>query len=502
MKTIFSKTTDKVNISAKISDDKMKLFLDAEPIEQGQISRDELMAIISEFAAKADVNIGVVDDIIKYLHKGEKVEERRIAKGTPAQDGSDGRLLLLLKKFSGKAEVKEDDKGFTDLKSLHLFDNVAKGQAVGRIYAPKEGVDGVDVLGNKVPAKPGKPYKLSTDKTISIQDQKEQGQGYQVMIAEEDGFLFEDSGKITINPELKISGDLDFRYGSIDFIGKVVVNGDVLQGFNIKAGKGIEVRGSVRGGNLVSLGGDIVVKGYVYGGHQSNIISGKSFTAVVVQEINAEIVGDIIIQKEAVDSTLRSETSVYINSGQLVGGECFVVCGVEAKFLGNQAYKETKINFCSDVESHTEYGRLLASIDSHEKAKKMLEMHLGPLAVNPARLQLLNAGHREKMESMYNKLQEVEKSRVSLLNKKKDILEKARVNQTVRANYLDTCYAGVVIQAAGREFAPKENIKGPGSITYINETQEFETGEYKALECVYNLTDNEEEQNEQSKTPV
>ena len=53
----------------------------------------------------------------------------------------------------------------------------------------------------------------------------------------------EDSGKISIKPELTISGDLDFRYGNIDFIGKVIVSGDVLQGLNIKAGKGIEVRG-------------------------------------------------------------------------------------------------------------------------------------------------------------------------------------------------------------------------------------------------------------------
>jgi uncharacterized protein (DUF342 family) len=488
-KVIFAKTTDKIIISGKLSDDKMKLFIDAEPVDNQIVTKEEFKALIAEFAKNAEINDGVIDDIYKHLQKNEKVVDRRIAKGTPAVDGADGKILLLYKKFTPQPEVKEDRKGYAELTELHLFDNVTKGQIVGRVYPPKSGTDGLDALGAKIPAKVGKPIKPSTDSTVTLKEQTTSEQPYQTIVAEEDGFLMEDAGKISIKPELTISGDLDFHYGNIDFIGKVIVGGDVLQGLNIKAAKGIEVKGSIRGGSLICMGGDIVVKGYVYGGKDSRIICGKSFSCTVAQEIHAEIAGDILIHKEAVDCMLRSETTIYVKDGQLVGGECYAVCGVEAKFLGNQANKETIINFCSDVESHTDYSRLIAKIDSHDKAKKLLEMHLGPLATNPSRIQLLRSPHREKMQSLYTKLQEVERSRISLKAEQKTMLEKARSNQVIRANYLAVCNEGVLIRAGDKIHAIKEEIKGPGSITYTAETSEFSVGDYLALECTYNRDD-------------
>ena len=490
MKVIFKKTTDKVDLSAKLSDDKLKLFIDAEPLPGQVITRDELLSLIHEFTKNPELNDGVIDDIIKHLAKGEKIEERRISKGTAAVDGADGKVLLLLKKFTEQAEINEGAKTYSDLTTLHLFDNVTKGQTVGRLYGPKAGTDGVDAMGNKIVAKPGKAIKLSADKTIVLKDEKSAEHNYQILVAEEDGLLVEDAGKLSIKQELSINGDLDFRYGNIDFIGKVIVNGDVLQGLNIKAGKGIEVKGSIRGGSLISMGGDIVVKGYVYGGKDSRVICGKSFSAHVAQEIHAEIVGDITIKKEALDCKLRSESSIYITEGQLVGGECYVVCGVEAKFLGNQANKETLIVFCSDVESHTDYARLAANMESHSKAKKLMEMHLGPLAFNPARIALLNSPHREKMQSLYTKLQETERSRISLLAQKKTMLEKARTNPSIRANYTSSCYEGVIIKAGEKVYSVKETLKGPGSISYISPEAGFEVTAYQELVCEYNKESN------------
>ena len=126
--------------------------------------------MIREAAPKAELHEAVIDDILKCLKLGEKVHERRIAKGTEPQPGANGKLLLLVKKFGSKAEVSVDSKGFAKFSELALFDNVQKGQQVARIYPPKPGVDGANALGEPIPAATGAPIKVTLDKSLNCAD--------------------------------------------------------------------------------------------------------------------------------------------------------------------------------------------------------------------------------------------------------------------------------------------------------------------------------------------
>jgi uncharacterized protein (DUF342 family) len=485
MAALFSKTTDRLNFSAKLSEDKIKLFIDVETVNNANITREDILALVKECAQAATIHDGVIDDIVRCLNSGEKVTERRIAKGVAPVPGADGKLLLLVKKFTQVAEVKIDAKGYADYGSLHLFDNVSKGNVVGRLYPPKNGTDGIDALGNNMSSAPGKPLKLALDKTISLRSVHTAEQNYEELVAEEDGYLSEENGKYIIKQELYVKNNLDYRFGSIDFIGKVKVSGDIMPGFNITAKKGIEILGTVRGGSLVCMEGDIIVKGFVYGGKDSRVICGRSFTANVVQEINAEIAGPIIINKEAIDSNLRTESTLSVPGGQLVGGQSFAVCGVEAKKIGNEAGKVTSIVLCSNIETHTEYAKVLANIESHERAKKMLELHLGPLVKHPERIQLFKSPHRDNMHQLHRKLSEVEASRIQLLAKKKNMLEKAKVNTVLRVNFQSDFYQGASVRAGEHVFAPDKSIKGPGTIEFIATENRFDAGTLKPLECTY-----------------
>src|SRR5690606_7419459 len=132
------------------------------------------------------------------------------------------------------------------------------------IYPPKAGTDGIDALGNKISAESGQPYKPSFDKTLLIEQSADPAHDFQIVSAQEDGYIFDDGGKLGVRTELFVRDNVDFRYGNIDFIGSVKVSGDVMPGFNITARKGIEVLGSIRGGSLICMEGDIKVKGFVY----------------------------------------------------------------------------------------------------------------------------------------------------------------------------------------------------------------------------------------------
>lgn len=486
MKTLFTKKNEQFALTAKLADDKMKLFIDVAPVAEGsckELTKDQLMSVISEFRAKAEIHDGVIDDIVKILKHGEKVEERRIAKGTPPETGADGKLLLLVKKLGQHGSVKVDAKGFADFRELHLFDNILIGQAVARIYAPKPGTAGVDALGNVVKPTPGKPVKVSVDKSLSVEAAS--GEDFQVVSALIDGYLEEDSGKLAVKPELYIKGDVDLHTGNINFIGIVKVSGNILPGMSVQGRKGIEVSGNVQSANLTSSDGDIKIRGFFFGGEKSKVVGGKAFEASLVQEVTVEVQGDIKIEKEALDSILRTQSTLLMGRGRCIGGKSFVVCGAEALEWGNSAGKRTEIYLCSDVEVRGDFAKVMQLVSDHQKAIDLIKLHLGPYATNPARIQLLTPPLREKMEKMLHKLKEVESGKTKLLAKKKDMLEKAKTSHVPRVNVLGTLHPGTVLRNADKLFEAVEDMKGPISIDFNVESQAFESGDLKPIECAF-----------------
>jgi hypothetical protein len=296
MKPVFSKTTERLLLIAKLSDDKMKLFLDVEPLvpapkeeppaeaaptpeapaaagpdpvtapsttqtppapaapEKSQtpkketakgppppvplvppVTRDELLAMLKEFMSLEYLAIDVIDDIAQILSGGKKVEERRIVKGVEPENGADGKILFLVKRLSGEVEISVDSKGLANLRMLHLFDNIAKGTIVARVYPPKNGVDGRDALGKVIQSKPGKPYKVNLERSLVLKASDSREDTFQIIVAESEGYLSEDGGRLAIREELVVNGNLDYHMGSIDFIGSVRIKGDVLPDFSVKA---------------------------------------------------------------------------------------------------------------------------------------------------------------------------------------------------------------------------------------------------------------------------
>src|SRR5690606_38702757 len=125
------------------------------------------------------------------------------------------------------------------------------------------------------------------------------------------------------------------------------VLGNVTPGMTEQARRGIEIGGDARSASFICPDGDIRIRGFYFGGERARITGGKSFQASIVQEATVEVQGDIRIDKEAVDSTLRTQSALMMSAGRCVGGRSFVVCGDEALSWGNEAGKRTEISLCS-----------------------------------------------------------------------------------------------------------------------------------------------------------
>lgn len=480
LKQIFEEKTEYVHLIGKLSADKIKLFIDVERLTGKSVTKDDLLKLLRKNLKPEVINEGVVDDIATVLKKERKIVERRIAKGSPPELGADGKLLLLIKSFGGPSAPVVDEKGKAALTNLHLFDNVSVGQPVARIYLPKVGKAGVSALGEVIPASSGEPCKIKIDQSLTLQTAA-QGESFQLVTAAIDGYLVQRDGQLQISEELKVAHDIDYRTGSIDFIGKVNISGDVQKGFAIRAKKGIEIRGSVLGGSLISESGPISVKGTIFGAEKAEIISGESLTANTLQGVNAEIRGDIIVTKEVRDSLLRSQAVIRMPAARLIGGVTYSVGGLEAKIIGSEAEVKTEIVLCNSIEASVEYQNLLISIASHEQALELIKLHLGPLAGKTLRLELLKPAVRGKVELLSKKLKSVESSLVKLRDKKELLVNEAVMADEIKVNFLSAMYSGTIVKCEQESFICQEKHGGPKSLKFISADKKFIEGALEAI---------------------
>lgn len=511
LKTLFEKKGPFFSVKARLSSDRLKLFLDVVPLENvapSAFTRQDLIALLRPELAQAKCDPAVLDDIVSSLHAKRPVEKRKIAEGSPAKNGKDGKLLLLVKKYQKPASSAAEDH--IDPRFVHFFDNVEKGTVLGRIYPSTNGENGYDALGTPLPAKAGSPIKVGQNDTILLSPARE-GQTFSTLTANEAGYLCEEKEGLSVKSELVIGGNLDFSIGDIDFVGAVKVRGDVRKNFQVFARKDIDIAGNVLQARLVSREGSISVKSSVTGelgtaitvsekipaylltsqatrllssSAQIQIQAAERFSAEMINGVSVQTKGDVTIVREVRNSNIRTKGMLKMSQGHLFSSEVHAVCGVEAGIIGTALGSDVKIFLCSDIESSAEYDELLTKIQSHISAEEVLKLNLGPYAENPTRIQLLRKDLKEKMETLHTKLKKIRAGKAKLLQEQQDLLTNANYNKVFRVNYLKKLYQGVSVHVGEYSFTPDTNLTGPGSIEFLPDEKKFIVTDFKPLECV------------------
>lgn len=483
MTYVLERESEGIKILARTTPDKVKLFVDVEKTDQNaRATRKMLLDSLRDCININNVNISVLDNIVSHLHRGDKtVLNRRVSMGKAPKNGKNGELTLKVKKLNldsiSQPTIASDSDKLTD---VHVFDNIKRGDVIGRITYPTPGEEGIDVFGEIINPIPGAPVLINIDNSIL---RKRSGIGdFDILIALETGCLTEKNGVLSITKSLHVNSDVDFHWGNINFIGEVKISGDVMPGFNIKAQKGIEIRGSVRGGSLISTEGAVQVRDYVFGGEGSMILAGKFFSASVVQQVNTEIIGDIFIHKEASNSILRTAGALIMPDGVLVGGEVLAVRGVEARIIGSEAGTKTVIKIVNSVEASLEYSRLLVQAELCEKKIKHMRLKLGPHADNPGLISSLDEYQQRRIMPLFLEWQEECTKKRAIIEMQYGMLALAKMRNVVRVNFLDKVYEGVVIQCGAYKYDFKREVKGPGSIEFNLKTKKFSFGPVRALQ--------------------
>lgn len=319
------------------------------------VSRDKMKASISQiktltdeiFVTKQDImhlleeeNIvyGIDEEAVERIAKKMNIEKMIdgatvVAKGLNPEKGKDAYLLPL--QFTKERKIDENEL-YVDLKQVVEIPNVTQGQLVGEKIPATEGVPGKNVHGEEVPPKPGKDFILRKGKNTRIEDLK--------IYAIVDGQVCIERKVIHVLPVYEVKGDVDMSVGNIDFVGNVVIKGNVLTGFEVKAKGDIRVYGTVEGAKL-EAGGSIYIQAGIVAQKGGLIKAKNDLHSSFINQANIEVDGNVYVTQGILHSKCEVGGSIFCTRGKgtIVGGEISVGNDIDVNELGNAMGTPTAI---------------------------------------------------------------------------------------------------------------------------------------------------------------
>ena len=204
---------------------------------------------------------------------------------------------------------------------------------------PAAGQAGKDIFGEPIPAREGVAHPLTAGDNVRFDAASN---GFYAMQA---GRVVVDRGVIRVELTLKIDGDVSLETGDIDFPGTVIILGAVRDGRKVRAGKNIEIFGSVEAARLEAVTGSIALHQGVQGQHRGMIIAGGDVRAKFIENAVIFAGGSIIVQISIIGSevTAGNEVSVLRGRGALIGGVIRAGQVIKAKEIGSVTDTHTEL---------------------------------------------------------------------------------------------------------------------------------------------------------------
>ncbi|CUU10436.1 hypothetical protein JGI2_00554 [Candidatus Kryptobacter tengchongensis] len=305
-------------MKVKITPDKLRAYLVVE-------SKDELNNLCVDDVVKFVNSKGVVQGIkiieIQSLLENPQEGEFLIAEGNPPIDGRDGYISFEF-----------------DITKKTLIRNVKAGEKIAVVYPPTSGVNGIGVTGEILKAKQGKPVNVFLGQNVAFLDSDNS-----VIVSTSDGNLvLNEDGTIEVSPVLKINGNIDVSFGEVNFIGTLIVNGDIKSGAKVKVGKNLEVYGNIEDAEVEVKGNALIGGGFIgYGRGRLYVHGDVSLRYITNQNLIAD--GDVVIKREAVNANIVCGGKIIAKDAVIIGGTVMCKGEVEAKSIGGAEYSRTVI---------------------------------------------------------------------------------------------------------------------------------------------------------------
>ncbi|HPN82574.1 MAG TPA: FapA family protein [Spirochaetota bacterium] len=410
-------------VQIELDDEKMNAFVNLIPSVGDGLKLD--MGIAREALTKAGITNGVnermlEDAITKCEADKMPLSRLPVARGTKPVNGSDGKIMFKIR-MQGSNEPVEKDGGRVDYREKDSIINIDDNTLIAvQFPAQKKISDGMTVTGETIPGTDGNPVDIKLGKNI---DPRQNEKGHTEYYSKISGQVIFSDGLLDVEPLFVVEKNVDMTVGNIDFVGNVLVKGNVNDDFTVKAGGDIEVRGTVSAAHLIA-GRDIYVKGGVIARSAGGLRAGNN--VVVRFAENASIIANqtITIDRAAMLSEIAAGDSIICKKekGQIIGGHTIARNLIEVKELGSSSGTKTEVTIGMDffqmeqlnslTEELQKFTRALEKIDGVLEKMEKARQEDGTL---PEELVTSHTDLMQKKLLVQRKLHDIRKQKVNVL---------------------------------------------------------------------------------------
>ncbi|TLS49963.1 DUF342 domain-containing protein [Paenibacillus antri] len=418
-------------VAVSVSEDRMSVFIQlAEPDLAQSITKAGLVELL-----KANrVVYGLKEDALSAfaLHPLSYVTTPLlIAQGAAPIAGADGYIDNFFSLENKARRPLELESGAVDYRELMQLNNAAKGQLIAQRVLATKGTAGMAVTGEPIPGKDGKEARFKQGKNVVVDAEKMK------MYAVIDGLVTQtEKGKLNVFPVYEVNGDVDYHVGNIDFIGTVVVRGNVLSGFRIKAAGDIRITGGVEGAELEADGSIDIASG-IFAGNKGFVKAGVDVKSSFMQEANVFAGQNIVVSQSILHSNVRAGQSILCkgSKGLIVGGNLQAGETIVARTVGNSTSTATALEVGVAPELRSELQLLRAAskqiadnLDKTDKALHLLDQMTLAGTLTPEKMELRTklistkrtsteelGATRERIWEIETSLEDIEKAKVEII---------------------------------------------------------------------------------------
>lgn len=307
------------------------------------LTNEDFQEHLDKYKLKAWIIPDAVTTLLNSAASAQRVDRLLLSRGIPMTPGEAGQMVMKVLDDLAESEAQteptaETNDGMTqtvNFRHVQSFLNVDAGDLIATIIPPGTGEPGRTVTGKIIPPQPGEPVSLEIGQNVRLSDDE------QSVFAVASGRVCLRDNAISVEDIYEIDGDVDFKVGNIQFKGYVEVKGDVLDGFFIKATKGIKIQGNI-GVCMIESEGDISFCG-MNGQGIGTIFCGGSISANFIYDSLIECAGDVAAEVEIRSSHIKCLGVISVNKGGLTGGEYFALAGIECANLGSITSLRTRV---------------------------------------------------------------------------------------------------------------------------------------------------------------
>ncbi|MDR1278853.1 MAG: FapA family protein [Treponema sp.] len=362
------------SVSVEVIEGEMRAYIQVTPPGPGGC--DLPMETFLSVLRNNRVVYGVKEDFLReFVDRPVYKEPVVAAEGSKSVDGRDAYIQYNFETDQSKVRLRETSNGTVDFKELNIIQNVVENQPLAKKIPPEAGVMGRTVTGKVIPAKSGRDTGLPVGKNVHV------GDDGVTIIADINGQVVVVSGKINVEPVYTVQGDVNLKTGNIIFLGTVIINGNVEDGFSVKAAGNIEVNGTVEKAEL-DAEGDIIVHQGITGKSGGLVRAGRSIWARFIENAIVEA-GNMVVASDGIINSQVDAFKRIICQGKrahIVGGRLRASEEINAKILGSPTSgTETICEVGFDPKSKAELDQLKLNKESAEKQFEELQRNLQTL---------------------------------------------------------------------------------------------------------------------------